>query len=210
MVGILNNISYLCEYKFNKMAYIKSKTKEYKTWKGMKSRCYSPSAVAGKYKENNIQVCDEWKNSFEKFHEDMGDVPEGMTLERKNVLGNYCKENCIWADFSTQAKNRGSFNEIITYNGETKVLKDWAKHFDIKYTTLYQRMHRNNLSFEQAIQSDPYERQIEIDDKQMTLKEWCKFYDIKYSTVVTRINKHKWPIEEALKTPHGVRRTLKN
>jgi hypothetical protein len=73
----------------------KSKLPEYKQWKSMKSRCYSPSATKGKYKENNIQVCPEWLNSFETFYFDMGKCPEGFTLERVDNLGDYTKTNCV-------------------------------------------------------------------------------------------------------------------
>lgn len=43
---------------------------------------------------------------LENFYEDMVERPEGMTLDRVDVNGNYCKENCRWADWSTQMKNR--------------------------------------------------------------------------------------------------------
>lgn len=50
-------------------------------------------------------VCEEWM-AFETFLADMGDRPSGMTLERKDNNGNYEPDNCIWADWETQIKNR--------------------------------------------------------------------------------------------------------
>lgn len=190
------------------MEKIKGKTKmaEYKQWKSMKSRCYSPSTTKGKYKENNIQVCDEWKNSFEAFYADMGSCPEGFTLERVNNLENYSKENCIWANRTTQSKNREDFNDIVTYQGKTMVLKDWAKEFGIKYTTLYQRIYRSGLSFEEAIQKDPFNKLITIGEDSKTLKQWCEFYNMDFSLVNNRVSKHKWSPIEALTIPKGNKR----
>lgn len=184
----------------------KSKMPEYKQWKSMKSRCYSPSATKGKYKENNIQVCPEWMNSFETFYSDLGNCPEGFTLERLDNLKDYSKENCIWADRTTQSKNREDFNDIVTYNGKTMVLKDWAKEFDIKYSTLYQRIYRSGLSFEQAIQKDPFKKLITIGEESKTLKQWCEFYNMEFELVNNRISKHKWTPIEALTLPKGTKR----
>lgn len=184
----------------------KSKMPEYKQWKSMKSRCYSPSATKGKYKENDIQVCAEWMNSFETFYSDLGNCPEGFTLERIDNLKDYSKENCIWADRTTQSKNREDFNDIVTYNGKTMVLKDWAKEFDIKYTTLYQRIYRSGLSFEQAIQKDPFKKLITIEGESKTLKQWCEFYNMEFELVNNRVSKHKWTPIEALTIPKGTKR----
>lgn len=184
----------------------KSKMPEYTQWQSMKSRCYSPSATKGKYRENNIQVCLEWMNSFETFYSDLGNCPEGFTLERLDNLKDYSKENCIWADRITQSKNREDFNDIVTYNGKTMVLKDWAKEFNIKYTTLYQRIYRSGLSFEQAIQNDPFKKLITIGEESKPLKQWCEFYNMDFDLVSNRIFKHKWTPIEALTIPKGIRR----
>ena len=87
------------------------------------------------------------------------------------------------------------------------VLKEWAKELGIKYTTLYQRIYRSGLSFEEAIQNDPFKRQIEINGEAHNLKEWTKIYGIKYQTVVNRINKHKWDIVDAITIPIGTKRS---
>lgn len=180
----------------------KSKSVEYSTWKTMKSRCYAKSQEKrGKYKENNITVCDEWLNSFDKFLEDMGPRPEGKyTLERIDNSKSYCKENCKWVSWDEQSKNRGTFNKIYTFNGETKVLKDWARTFNIKPSTLYSRI-RRGLSFEDAIKEDPYNKKHTINGESKTLKEWCDTFNMDFKIVNNRVSKHGWEVERAVTTP---------
>lgn len=73
----------------------KKDLKEYRIWKAMKSRCYSQCLKHLSYQQKGIIVCDEWKNSFDKFYEDMGPIPSNNhSLDRINNNGNYCKENC--------------------------------------------------------------------------------------------------------------------
>lgn len=83
-----------------------SKTSEYKIWLGIKYRCFNEKCSAYiDYGGRGITVCDRWL-SFENFYEDMGARPVGQTLERVDNDGNYCPENCEWADYSKQNKNR--------------------------------------------------------------------------------------------------------
>ena len=83
---------------------------------------------------------------------DMGDRPDGHTIDRINPRGDYCPENCRWATWDIQAKNRGSFNRIITYKGKTQCLKDWAKEYGIHYQTLVARVKNfPQLSFEEIL-----------------------------------------------------------
>jgi hypothetical protein len=128
-------------------------TKEYRAWKAMKARCYAPcNKNMGKYQNCNIEVCERWINSFDNFMDDMGKSPTiNHSLDRIDPAKNYSPENCRWATWKTQSSNRGSFNNVFEFNEKSKILKDWAKYFNIKYTTLYQRIYRSKMSFEQAI-----------------------------------------------------------
>lgn len=79
----------------------------YNTWIGIKQRCYDTNAINYKYYGGRgIIVCDRWLNSYELFEKDMGERPEGMTLDRIDVNANYELSNCRWATWTEQNNNR--------------------------------------------------------------------------------------------------------
>ena len=78
-------------------------TPTYAAWANMKSRCNE--AEDKNYGERGISYDPDWSD-FNNFLQDMGEAPEGMSLDRIDVNGNYCKENCRWADQSVQTHNR--------------------------------------------------------------------------------------------------------
>jgi hypothetical protein len=82
-------------------------TTTYFIWSGIIQRCCNPKSNGYKYYGGRgIRVCDRWKKSFANFLNDMGERPNGLTIERKNNDGDYEPTNCIWADYKTQANNR--------------------------------------------------------------------------------------------------------
>lgn len=111
------------------------------TWAGMLHRCYNDSSPAFRYYgARGIKVCERWQD-FDAFVEDMGDRPEGATLDREKNNGNYEPENCRWATALQQARNTRA-NRPLTMNGETKLLTDWADDLGMSYTTLWSRLKR--------------------------------------------------------------------
>ena len=83
-----------------------SKTITYSSWKHMRQRCLNPKdADFHHYGGKGIAICSEW-DDFENFLMDMGEKPHGLVLDRKEVLGNYCKENCRWVPKGTSSFNR--------------------------------------------------------------------------------------------------------
>lgn len=170
----------------------KNNIREYRIWKAMKSRCSAPSLSELSYQKKGVKVCRRWSDSFDSFLEDMGYAPsDSHSLDRIDNDGDYHKENCQWATKEDQCKNRGSFNNVFTHNGESLVLKDWAKKLNIKYTTLHQRIFRSGLTFEQAISKDPFRRMIKIDGDSKTCKEWCDHLSIDYQKVIDRVRRKK-------------------
>lgn len=183
----------------------KKDLKEYRIWKGMKARCYSPCLKHLSYQQKGIIVCNEWKNSFDKFYEDMGPIlSNDHSLDRINNNGNYCKENCRWATAEMQTKNRGDFNLNYEYNGKTLCLKDWAEEFKIKYTTLYLRIYQEGLTFEQAINREQRANKIyTIKEYTGTIYQLCEIFKIKPHTVYDRVHSG-WDIERAITTPKRI------
>lgn len=118
-----------------------SKTRLFKTWCSMKRRCYGKSSDTYKYYgKRGINVCEDWM-IFENFMNwaFKSGYSDNLTIERLDVNGNYCPENCTWIERALQQKNKRS-NVIIEYNGETKILKDWCTELNIDYKTASGRL----------------------------------------------------------------------
>lgn len=104
-----------------------SKTRLYRIWNKMKQRTMNPkSSRYHYYGEKGIKVCEEWLN-YETFRDWSlkNGYNDSLTLDRIDVNGDYCPENCHWVDWETQQNNKSN-NRMITYNGETKTLAQWA------------------------------------------------------------------------------------
>ena len=84
-----------------------SKSREYKTWAGMKDRCFNTNNPKYlNYGGRGITVCKEWMGSFEVFYKDMGARPKGLTIDRINNEGDYEASNCRWATYKEQNNNK--------------------------------------------------------------------------------------------------------
>ena len=83
--------------------------KSYVTWQSMNNRCHNKGNSHYKfYGGRGIKICDRWlgKNGFVNFLSDMGEPEKGMSIERKDVNGDYEPSNCCWVPHKDQAKNR--------------------------------------------------------------------------------------------------------
>ena len=121
----------------------------YSVWRGMISRCHNEADKSyPRYGARGIQVCAEWRSSFESFFAHIGERPEGLTIDRINSKGNYEPGNVRWATYKQQARNT-SRNHLPTINGETKCLAEWCEILNEPWTTVKKRV---------AVGHDPFTR----------------------------------------------------
>lgn len=114
------------------------------SWVAMKARCLNPNHPAyHRYGGRGIEICDLW-SGFECFYADMGDRPEGMSLDRINTDGNYEPNNCRWATPSEQSNNM-STNRRINFEGELLTVAEVSKKTGEKYQVVYSRTIRKEI-----------------------------------------------------------------
>lgn len=141
-----------------------SKTYTYGVWAGMKGRCLvKTNGSYKKYGGSGITLCERW-HSFENFLSDMGEAPEGMTLDRIDGSKGYSPENCRWVSYQVQAinrkvnsssttgvkgvtykKERDRYAAIITVSGKRKFLG----YFKLKCDAIAARANAEKLYFSQ-------------------------------------------------------------
>lgn len=116
----------------------------YPSWHGMMDRCDNPNVSNYQlYGGRGIKVCDEWHDieCFEKWVESSG-WKKGLTLDRIDVDGDYCPQNCRWVTKFEQANNRRN-TVLVTFLGEVHTLSEWAIILGVNQSTLKNRYYRN-------------------------------------------------------------------
>lgn len=116
----------------------------YNAWLNMKARCNGNGKKNKRiYADKGVVVCEEWKYNYHAFKEWAlnNGYKEGLTLDRfPNRLGNYEPSNCRWATYKQQNNNFNA-NRIITFNGKTLNLIQWAEELGVRYNMLCGRLH---------------------------------------------------------------------
>jgi hypothetical protein len=114
-------------------------SRTYVAWREMVRRCTYPRHHQFKsYGGRGITVCERWMR-FPAFLEDMGEAPEGLSLDRRENSKGYDKANCRWATMKEQGRNRRN-NRLITLNGETHCISEWAEMIGAQNGTIYARL----------------------------------------------------------------------
>ena len=126
---------------------------EYKTWIGMKRRCYDPKCKDyANWGGRGIRVCDQWVKSFPNFLRDMGPRPEGnYTIDRLKSSEDYSPDNCRWATLEEQGgENRRGLTAITIGELSFHSIAAACEHFGVKLTTAHYRI-SSGIPIEQAV-----------------------------------------------------------
>jgi hypothetical protein len=118
-------------------------TRLYGIWAAMKRRCQNPNVKYYKdYGGRGIRVCSEWQDyiPFKEWAMSNG-YDDGLTLDRIDVDGNYCPDNCRWITMFEQEQNRRNTNRI-EYNGQMYTIREAANITGLTYRTIKGRVER--------------------------------------------------------------------
>lgn len=128
------------------------KPRLYSTWCNMRQRCNNKNSYDYKYYgARGISVCREWDDyaAFEAWSLKNG-YEDSLTIDRKDVNGNYRPDNCRWITQKEQTNNRRS-NHIVEYKGKAQTLTEWSKQLDMNLQTLSNRINHYGWCVEDAL-----------------------------------------------------------
>ena len=123
----------------------------YSIWSGIRRRCNNKNDPEFKYYGGRgILVCEEW-NDVEVFYEwaISHGYKDDLTIDRIDVYGNYCPDNCRWSTMKEQENNRRN-NRLLAYGCDTMTVSQWSERLGIPKHTLYGRI-RQGWSVERSL-----------------------------------------------------------
>lgn len=181
------------------------RTRLYGIWTGMKTRCYDKNCRSYiNYGGRGIKLTAEWlgEKGFHNFREWAlnNGYSDTLTIDRIDVNGDYCPNNCRWTTTEQQAYNTTA-SRYITINGVTKTAAEWEKETGIKSGTIRYRIDKMHLTPEEAIQrplTPSNKKYIEYKGEQFTLTELEKILNIDRRTLKYRLQ-HGVPLDKELK-----------
>lgn len=124
------------------------RTRTYRIWKGMLLRGSPHFKQAKDYYDRGIRVCERWQ-TYENFLADMGECPDGLTLDRVNNNGNYEPMNCRWTTTGVQRRNSRRVT-LVQFGGTALHVKDAAVKLGVSDTAIYQERSRNGGTIQEA------------------------------------------------------------
>lgn len=140
-----------CNVGKGRLSHGMSNTPTHQAWINMRARCKSHKRYKGR-----ISVCDRWQ-SFDNFYEDMGDKPDGLTLDRIDNDGPYSPDNCRWATHRVQMNNT-SVNHNITFSGKLLSITEFARQHNMHPETVRRRICKLGWSPRDAVTVKPYQK----------------------------------------------------
>lgn len=119
----------------------RKKSPELSVYTKMRDWCLNPNSADYKnYGGRGIKISNDWLTGFNNFLKDMDRRPTPTsTIERVDVNGDYCKENCIWLEKKLQNKNTRR-SHYISYNGDILIMSDMLKKYDVPKTIFYRKL----------------------------------------------------------------------
>jgi hypothetical protein len=128
-----------------------SKSLAYARYHAMLSRCYRPADKNyHHYGGRGITVCERWLGGFEAFYADMGDAPDGMSIDRIDVDGNYSPDNCRWVDVMTQHTNKRN-TVFVTLAGERVSMSEACRRIGCDRSAPNKLRRKEGLTHQEAI-----------------------------------------------------------
>lgn len=124
----------------------------YRIWLTMRQRCRNKNVAGYKdYGGIGIAVCEEWSDymAFKSWAMANG-YSDDLSIDRIDVTKGYSPDNCRWATDKQQANNKRN-NHLLTFNGKTATMAEWAETTGIPYHTLKSRINRYGFSAEEAL-----------------------------------------------------------
>ena len=185
----------------------KSKHRIKHIWYGMRKRCYQKGCIAYPfYGGRGITMCDEWFNDFNTFYtwSIQNGYSDTLSIDRIDVNGNYCPDNCRWATRHVQGFNKT--NTIrVSVDGKLKTIDEMSKESGLPWSVIYGRISgsRNKEHSSKDIYSTPNRKLIKINGEEKTIGAWLKESDISYSMYFRRTHDWGWTPERAITTPRS-------
>ena len=175
----------------------------FNVWQKMRQRCEKQYDKQYKYYGGRgIKVCDEWQDytTFKNWALATGydvNAPKGeCTLDRINVNGDYCPDNCRWTDMRTQANNRTN-TVYVKDDGEMIPLELFAEKYGILSATVKKRI---DLGMDPLGSDSNHWKYITFNGETHFIKEWAEIVGLRHRTLEERLRRG-WTIERALTTP---------
>jgi hypothetical protein len=129
----------------------KNRSPTYNVWASMVQRCTNPKDKGYKaYGGRGITVCPKWKK-FEGFFADMGECPNGLSLDRRDNDKGYKASNCYWATKAEQARNKRS-TVWVNLKGKRVVVKDALRFLGYSGAAIHYQMRTHGLTHQEVIE----------------------------------------------------------
>lgn len=127
-----------------------SRSRTYAIWNTMVQRCTNPGSTSYEsYGGRGITVCEDWKR-FDSFYADMGEAPDGLSIDRVDNSKGYSPENCRWATGIEQGGNKRN-NKIVFHNGQSKTLTEWAREYGLSPALVRNRFNALGWGIERCL-----------------------------------------------------------